>query len=66
MVSKEPDTLTADASIHDAARSLRKRDVGSLFVVRKGKPLDIVTEKDLVTGVVAEDRLPSEVPIESV
>ncbi|MDX1534231.1 MAG: CBS domain-containing protein [Thermoplasmata archaeon] len=63
IMSKEPVTLTADASIHDAAQSMRTRDVGSLLVVRDGKPIGIVTEKDLVTKVVAEDRLPSEMRV---
>ncbi len=64
IMSKRPVTLAPDASIHDAARSMRERDVGSLLVVRDGKPIGIVTEKDLVTKVVAEDRLPSEVRVE--
>ena len=64
IMSKRPVTLAPDASIHEAAQSMRERDVGSLLVVRDGKPIGIVTEKDLVTKVVAEDRLPSEMRVE--
>ncbi len=45
---------------------MRERDVGSLLVVSEGKPVGIVTEKDLVTKVVAENRTPEDVTVSEV
>ncbi len=64
IMSKQPVTTAPDASIHHAARSMRTKDVGSLLVISNGKPIGIITEKDLVTKVVAEDRLPSEIQVQ--
>lgn len=55
IMAKDPVTLAPDATVLEAARAMRDRDVGSLLVVRDGKPVGIVTEKDLVTKVVAGD-----------
>jgi CBS domain-containing protein len=63
IMSKKPVTVSPDATVKEAAELMRRRDVGSLLVVSSGKPIGIVTEKDLVTKVVAADLRPSEVRV---
>ena len=66
IMSKDPVTLEPGTSVRDAAGAMRERDVGSLIVVEDGKPVGIVTEKDLVNKVVAEDRRPSDMDLSTV
>ena len=40
---------------------MRSWKVGSIIIIEEGRPVGIVTEKDLVEKVVAEDKLPAEV-----
>ncbi len=66
IMSKDPITISPDASAVEAANLMRSRAVGSLLVVSGGKPIGIVTEKDFVTKVTAEDRKPSTVKVKEV
>ncbi|MFQ5839040.1 MAG: cyclic nucleotide-binding/CBS domain-containing protein [Thermoplasmata archaeon] len=65
-MSKKPVTVSPDATIKEAAELMRERDVGSLLAVSSGKPIGIVTEKDLVTKVVAEDLKSSKIRVKEV
>lgn len=51
--------ISADASIHDAAKTMRDKHVGDLVVVEENSvgqvPVGIVTDRDLVTIVLACD-----------
>ncbi len=42
-------------SAWDAAKLMRDRGVGSVFVTQNGEPVGIVTERDMLYKVVAED-----------
>ncbi len=66
IMSKEPVTVRRDATIREAAALMKQQDVGSLLVVANDRPSGIITEKDLVNKVVAEDRRPSELRVEDV
>ncbi len=66
IMSKEPVTIIPEASVEEAATMMKDRDVGSLLVVSGDKPSGIVTERDLVEKVVAQDRRPSEVKVKEV
>ena len=55
--------LTRDATACDAARTMRERRVGAVMVVEHGKLLGIVTERDMVTRLIAEGRSPKETPL---
>ncbi len=50
----------------EAANLMRERGVGSLVIIEDGEPVGILTEKDLVEKVVAEDKRPSEVRVERI
>jgi citrate synthase len=48
LMSTPPVTATAADSVADAASRMRERGVGSVIVVQDGRPVGILTERDLV------------------
>jgi citrate synthase len=48
LMSSPPVTATADETVARAAARMRDRDVGSVIVVEDGRPVGILTERDLV------------------
>ena len=58
IMTATPVTITADATVAQAAGLMRDKGVGSLVVLQDGRPAGIVTERDIVTKVAAADRLP--------
>lgn len=67
------EVMTADAvtvnpvqTVADAATIMRDRGVGSVIVVDGGKAVGILTERDVVTKVAAEDRRASSLKVEDV
>ena len=59
---KRLETIEDSASVQDAAKKLKDRDVSSLIVVdSEGKPQGLVTERDIVTKVCTSDTLTSTV-----
>lgn len=46
-------TTKTDSSVREAAELMRKKNVGSIVVTYEGKPVGIVTERDMVERVVA-------------
>lgn len=65
IMSKSPVTVAPQTTAVEAAAIMKQKDLGSLLVVTDGKPVGIVTERDLVTKVVALDAHASEVPVAS-
>jgi CBS domain-containing protein len=60
MMRKRLETIDDLASVQDAARKMKDKDVSSLVVVdRDGKPQGLVTERDLVTKVCVSDAFTS-------
>ena len=57
IMSATPVTVTADATVVEAATAMRDRKVGSLVVLEAGRPIGIVTERDVVTKVAAANKL---------
>jgi CBS domain-containing protein len=54
-------TVTSDATLTDAARMMRDADIGDVIVVKKTKPVGVLTDRDIVVRGVAENRSPSSV-----
>ncbi len=52
-------TLTDDKNMADAARVMGEKHIGSLVVLVDGKPKGIVTERDLLSGILAVGRDPA-------
>ena len=46
-------TIAPDASIQEAARLMRTKKVGALVVTNSGKPIGIITDRDITVDVVA-------------
>ena len=59
-------TLPADKTVRDAARLLRKTNVGSVIITQKGKAKGIITERDIVYKVIAIGRDPKKTKLKSV
>jgi CBS domain-containing protein len=59
-------TQPPTASCYDAAELMRDRNVGSIVVVQDGSPQGIVTDRDLVTRIIASKRDAASVPLREV
>jgi CBS domain-containing protein len=56
-------TIAAEASARDAADAMKAGAVGSLVVLREGRPAGIVTDRDLLERVVAVSRDAASTPV---
>lgn len=60
-------TVNKDESVEKVAQLMDKYNVGCVVVTsRRGKPLGIITERDLITRVLAKNVLPSKLKAEEV
>lgn len=66
IMSSEPVTAEPGLSVDRAAGLMRDRAVGSLIVVKGERAVGIVTERDIVTKVAADDRKPSTLRVRDV
>jgi CBS domain-containing protein len=66
VMTADPRTVEADATLVDAAREMRDSDVGSLIVVENGSVAGIVTDRDIVVRAVADGRDPSSTRVSEV
>jgi CBS domain-containing protein len=64
--SKPPVTISADATVREAARAMRDKRVGALVVTNSAKPVGILTDRDIAVSVVGTDRNPATVPVREV
>jgi CBS domain-containing protein len=56
---RDPVTFHPDTPVNELAKTMRKRSIASVVLVKEGKPVGIVTERDLVHRVLADGRDPS-------
>jgi CBS domain-containing protein len=54
VMTPNPRTVTPDESIQSAARIMRDEDTGVVPVVENGRPIGIVTDRDIVVRAVAD------------
>jgi CBS domain-containing protein len=66
IMTHDPRTVDADASVVDAAREMRDGDVGDVIVTRGGRVSGIVTDRDIAIRAVAEGRAPESTPVREV
>jgi len=60
-------TINEDGIVHEAAKLMDKNDVGCIVVTdKKGKPVGIITERDLITRVLSKNLLSSKVKTKKV
>jgi len=55
-------TINENGTVHEASQLMDKNEVGCIIVTNKeGRPVGIITERDLITRVLAKNTLPSKV-----
>ena len=60
VMTPDPRTVSADATVEEAAREMRDGDVGPVIVTRNGGEIcGIVTDRDIAVRAVAEGRDPT-------
>jgi CBS domain-containing protein len=60
-------TVSPEATVHEAAHRMRSRKVGALVVTGEtGKPVGILTDRDIVVRVVALGKDPAKVQVGSI
>ena len=63
IMGKNVITVEQGSTALDAARLLREKEISFLAVVKDDQPVGIVTERDFVQKLVAQNRLPGQVPL---
>jgi len=66
LVRRAVETVPAATSCTEAARRMRDADVGSVIVAEAGRPLGIVTDRDLVVRVLATGADPEKLSVSDV
>ncbi len=66
IATREIVSIEADQTVKSAARLMSKRGIGSLMVTSNGKPVGIVTERDILTRVIAEGVEPAKAQVKAV
>jgi CBS domain-containing protein len=56
VMTRDPATVDASVPVAEAARVMHDRDVGDVIVLQGGRLRGIVTDRDIVVRVVAEER----------
>jgi len=59
-------TVEADATVQEAVDIMNKYEIGCLVVVLKGKPVGIITERDMLSRVLAKSRDPEKIKVSEI
>lgn len=59
-------TVSPSQTVSDAAHKMRTQHVGSVVAAVDGRPVGILTDRDIVCRVLAEDRDPTNTPVQAV
>jgi CBS domain-containing protein len=59
-------TASARMTITEAARAMKQKNVGALIIVNAGRPLGVLTDRDIAIDVVAAGKDPDAVRVEDV
>lgn len=62
-MTKEVKTIKETATAVDAAKEMDTHSIGSLIIMDGEKPKGIVTERDIITKVVAVEKNPAEITV---
>jgi CBS domain-containing protein len=66
IMSPNPLTISADATVMQAAKAMEKHDSSCVFVKSKGKIVGIITERDITRRVVGKGATPKKTKVKSV
>jgi CBS domain-containing protein len=59
-------TIGPGASVLEAARVMNQHRIGALLVLENDSPVGIITERDILTRIVAEERAPARTPVRDI
>ena len=65
-VKTDPLTIDVNSSCLDAAQAMRDKRVGNILVLINGNPTGIVTERDILNRIAADDLLASKIPVRKI
>ena len=63
VMTKSVLVIDQDRSVEDAAKRMAAKKIGGLVVVRYGRPIGIITERDVLWKVTAKGRNPAKVRV---
>ncbi|AJM92657.1 CBS domain-containing protein [Nitrosopumilus piranensis] len=66
IMQKNVITIEHDKTVLDASIVLREKEISFLVIIKKGKPVGVVSERDIVQKIAAKDLKSSSVLIEEV
>jgi CBS domain-containing protein len=58
IMSPAPECMASTESVSAAARAMRERGIGTVLVMEDGRLYGVVTDRDIIVRVLAEDRDP--------
>jgi len=59
-------TVEAEATVQEAVDLMNKHEIGCLIVVLRGKPVGIITERDMLTRVLAKSKDPEKIKVSDI
>lgn len=59
-------TIGEDDTVHKAVKLMNKHEIGCLVVVLKGKPIGIITERDMLQRVLAKSVDPEKITVSDI
>lgn len=66
VMTKNPKVLPVNATVRDAAKLMKEIDSGIVPVIENNRLAGVVTDRDIVTRLIAEDRSPNDTRVEKV
>jgi CBS domain-containing protein len=63
---KEVIAVEADAKVRDAVELMNKNEIGCLIVQKRGKPVGMITERDILKKIVCQSKNPEEVRVSEI
>ncbi len=66
IMQKNVIAIQEDKSALDAAKLISEKDISFLVIVKDGKPIGVITEKDFVRKIAAQDKQASLIPLSEI
>jgi CBS domain-containing protein len=63
---KDVITVGAEATVREATKLMYKQDIGCLVVMKRGKPVGIVTERDMLKRVLLKSKDPRKTRVDKI
>ena len=66
IMQKNVITIDEDKSALDAAKLMSEKDISFLVIQKEGKPTGVITERDFVRKIVADNKNPSQIALSDI